>query len=64
MAAIEANWDMGTEMATELLETINLMAKSAKPGSIKSMQRIDNQDFKVYWAGTVLRIDIPEASLA
>ena len=64
MAAIEANWDMGTEMATELLETINLMAKSAKPGSTKSMQRIDNQDFKVYWAGTVLRIDIPEASLA
>jgi hypothetical protein len=63
MVQVNANWDMGTEMATELLETINLMAKSAKVGGTKSMQRIDNQDFKVYWAGTVLRVDIPEASL-
>lgn len=54
-------WPFGTELAEELLTSISLLAKS-RAGS-RSMERIDNRDFKIYWAGSVLRIDIPEATV-
>lgn len=54
-------WDLGTELAEELLKSIALLAISRRGSG--SMQKIESEDFKVYWAGTILRIDIPESTL-
>jgi len=47
-----SDWDFGTEFAAELLADINLVSSRNAPF------RIDSEDYKVYWAGTVLRVDI------
>jgi hypothetical protein len=45
-------WDLGTDMAAELLSDINSVSKRNAPF------RLDTEDYKVYWAGNVLRVDI------
>jgi hypothetical protein len=49
---------MGTEFASQLLNDINLAASRQAPF------RIDTEDYKIYWAGTILRVDIPKASVS
>lgn len=51
------DWDMGTEFASQLLSDINMASKRKPPF------RIDAVDYKIYWAGEILRIDIPKASV-
>lgn len=48
----KVEWRYGSRFAAELLNDINLVAHRASPF------RIDTQDYKVYWAGSVLRVDI------
>ena len=48
----EVEWDFGWESATELLKSIQLLG--TQPG----IKRLDGENFKVYWAGNILRIDI------
>lgn len=57
----DVGWEWGTELAEELLGSIALLGKSA--GGTRSMTKIENKGFTVYWAGTVLRIDIKESDL-
>ena len=52
-----AEWDMGTELAAQLLNDINLC--SLRPAPF----RIDTEDYKVYWAGTILRVDINRSAV-
>ena len=52
-----AEWDMGTELAAELLSDINLVSARKPPF------RIDTEDYKVYWAGTILRVDINRSAV-
>ena len=52
-----AEWDMGTQLAAELLNDINLVS------SRKAPFRVDSEDYKVYWAGTILRIDIHQSAV-
>lgn len=55
---IRIDWDMGSDMAAQLLSDINLVSKRQAPF------RVDAEDYKIYWAGTVLRVDIPKASVS
>ena len=50
-------WDMGTIFAAQLLNDINLASRRNAPF------RIDTEDYKVYWAGTILRIDINQSAV-
>ena len=52
-----AEWDMGTELAAQLLNDINLCSSRQAPF------RIDTEDYKVYWAGTILRVDINKTAV-
>ena len=54
----EFQWDMGSEFACELLNDINLVSRREAPF------RIDTRDYKIYWAGEVLRVDIPKAAVS
>lgn len=55
---IDFVWDMGTQFASDLLNDINLVSKRQAPF------RIDTRDYKIYWAGTILRIDIPKEAVS
>jgi len=52
-----AEWDFGTLFAAQLLNDINLCSSRQAPF------RIDTEDYKVYWAGTILRVDINEKAV-
>lgn len=52
----EIQWDFGWEFAAEILKAVQLLG-TTDPRSIK---RLDGEAFKAYWAGTTLRIDIPQ----
>src|SRR5262245_66281441 len=54
----KVEWRYGTQFAAELLNDINLVAHRSAPF------RIDTQDYKVYWAGSVLRVDIEKITVA
>lgn len=46
------DWDMGWQLAKELLEGINFISRDT------NRKRFDGNGFKVYWAGNILRVDI------
>ena len=47
-------WDMGMDYAAELLQAIHILVTTG-------IKRVDGNGFKAYWAGEVLRVDIPRA---
>jgi hypothetical protein len=53
----DIQWDFSQEFARELLSSVQVVG-TAEGQSIK---RLDGSNFKTYWAGTVLRIDILDA---
>lgn len=61
--AVPSEWDWGTDLAEELLGSIALIGKRAGASTGSRLKKIESEDFTIYWAGTVLRIDIPEKSL-
>lgn len=58
---LDVPWDFGTDMASEILSSVALLT-TKRNLDLKSIERIDNRFFKIYWAGTVLRLDFPESS--
>lgn len=54
----DVRWDMGWQMAAELLSAIQMLSM---PNT--AIKRIDADDFKAYWVGDTLRIDIPRSSV-
>lgn len=54
---IDIDWDFGTELMSELLSDINTVAKRKAPF------KIETEYYTIYWAGTVLRVDIPNRTL-
>ena len=53
----DTEWSLGTELAAQLLGDIDLVSKQAAPF------RIDREYYKVYWCGSVLRIDLSEKAI-
>ena len=51
-------WQFGFQFAAELLEDINLAAHRKAPF------KIEQEDYTIYWAGTVLRIDIKKTAVS
>jgi hypothetical protein len=45
-------WDLGWELAMEILSGINLLSRN------QNMKRLDGEGWKLYWAGDILRLDI------
>jgi hypothetical protein len=54
---VETEWDFGTDFASELLSDINTVSDRKAPF------KIETEDYSVYWAGTVLRVDIKGKTL-
>ena len=54
---IKVNWDFGTDLMKELLDGIAYVASQKPPF------KIETEGYKIYWAGTVLRIDIADKEL-
>lgn len=52
----DVDWPFGTEFAEELLKVITLL-------SHRTIKKVESVSFTAYWAGTVLRIDIPQAEI-
>lgn len=48
------NWDYGWQFAKDILEDIQRASQKAAP------YKIETQGYQVYWAGSVLRIDIKQ----
>lgn len=53
----EIDVDFGDDWASELLNAINIVGS----GSGQNIKRLDGSNFKLYWAGSVLRVDILDA---
>ena len=53
----EVNWPWGTDLMQELLNGIAFVASQKPPF------KIETDGYKIYWAGTVLRIDISDNEL-
>jgi hypothetical protein len=54
---LKSNWPFGTDFATELLDAITYVSNQSAPF------KIETQGFSVYWAGTILRVDIKKAEV-
>lgn len=54
---LTSTWPFGTELAEEILNAITYVASQKPPF------KIETDGYQVYWAGTVLRVDIKQKEL-
>lgn len=51
------DWDFGTELMKEILDAIGYVSRQKPPF------KVETEGYKVYWAGTILRVDINRTEL-
>jgi hypothetical protein len=56
-ADFKVNWDFGTDLMKELLDGISYVSSQKPPF------KIETDGYSIYWAGSVLRIDIKDKEL-
>ena len=54
---LKSTWPFGTELAEEILNAITYVASQKPPF------KIETDGYTIYWAGTVLRVDIKDKEL-